>query len=243
MTKKEEDCNQQNGSIQNINIISFADSLRYFWNGVISDSLDIYNLSAGEFELVVTDNYNCADTLLIDIIDTNYHDIFIDYSAAILEAEEPITYFETSTDSSISWVWSFGDDSISNMKNPTHQYQYGGDFEVCLTASNQFNCFDSTCIEISINPNYIIVPNIFTPNGDKTNDLFKIKGINDEFGLQIFNRWGKLVFNENPYGNQWNGIHNNGSKLSSGVYYYVVTHHHNQIEKAGKFRLVRSFKD
>ena len=43
------------------------------------------------------------------------------------------------------------------------------------------------------------VPNIFTPNGDNTNDQFEIQGINDRFQIQIFNRWGQLVFEQNPY--------------------------------------------
>ncbi len=42
-------------------------------------------------------------------------------------------------------------------------------------------------------------------------------------GIQIFNRWGNLVFAESPYTNQWNGTNQSGANLPNGTYYYILT--------------------
>ena len=72
----------------------------------------------------------------------------------------------------------------------------------------------------------LIVPNAFSPNGDGTNDLFIINGLEyfEENELLIYNRWGNLVFSQVNYDNQnaWDGRHSNGSRLSSGVYMYML---------------------
>ena len=235
---KNEDCNQANGLIQNINIQSTASSLEYYWNGILSDSLNLYNLSADTFQLIVIDNNNCSDTITLNIIDTNYHAISIDYSTAVLEADEPIDFFETSTDSSINWFWTFGDDSTSNLSTPTHSYSYAGDYTICLTASNVYNCTDTTCIDIVLIPAEIIIPNIFTPNDDGINDEFTIQGINDRFKIQIFNRWGNIIFEEDPYLNSWKGIDFKGKKMKNGVYYYVLKNTIDQVDRNGSLRLV-----
>ena len=234
-----EDCGQDNGSIQQIGISSNADTLTYYWNGVVSDSLNLYDLSEGSYQLIVIDNNNCSDTLNLNIVDTNYHQIDIGYSAFVLEADEPIDFYETSIDSSTVWFWTFGDDSTSVLNEPTHTYSYAGIYTICLVASNQFGCSDTACVDIELEPAEIIIPNIFTPNGDLVNDKFEIQGINDRFGIRIFNRWGNLLFEEKPYLNQWDGINNNGSLLNNGTYYYILTNEIDEVKRNGSFMLVK----
>jgi gliding motility-associated-like protein len=63
-----------------------------------------------------------------------------------------------------------------------------------------------------------LVPNVFTPNGDGYNDNFFIQNIeNRDWSLQVFNRWGKKVYENRSYKNDWDG-----ADLSSGVYYYLL---------------------
>jgi len=66
----------------------------------------------------------------------------------------------------------------------------------------------------------VTVPNVITPNGDGFNDYFVIKGIEDypQTHLQIFNRWGKKIYESTDYKNDWNG-----EKYHDGVYYYILT--------------------
>lgn len=70
----------------------------------------------------------------------------------------------------------------------------------------------------------IVVPNIITPNGDGSNDVFKIKNSEDydHIELQIFNRWGNLIYENTDYKDDWNGVTQDGAPLSEGVYFYTV---------------------
>ncbi|WP_242921689.1 gliding motility-associated C-terminal domain-containing protein [Pontibacter liquoris] len=65
----------------------------------------------------------------------------------------------------------------------------------------------------------IIVPNVFSPNGDGNNDTWVIRNLENypDNDLTVINRWGNEVYRSNAYKNNWNG-----SNLSEGTYYYVV---------------------
>ena len=230
---KNEDCNQSNGSISNILVDFNADSIAFYWNNSLSDSLNIYNLSANKYELIVLDNNNCSDTTSFNIIDTNYHEVTISYNFSVLETNTTISFIQTSIDSSFINYWTFGDDSVSTDYEPSHNYNFAGSYLICLEASNEFNCYDTSCAEIKINPEEIIIPNIFSPNDDQINDEFKIKGINNRFGIEIYNRWGELVFEENPYLNNWNGISFKGTELNEGQYYYFLKNNIEGIKRNG----------
>lgn len=72
-------------------------------------------------------------------------------------------------------------------------------------------------------PEYTL-PNVFTPNGDRINDLFipfPYRGVK-QIDLQVFNRWGQRVFSTNDPDIRWNGtIGGTGDPVPDGVYFYV----------------------
>ncbi|TKC09145.1 T9SS type B sorting domain-containing protein [Pedobacter frigoris] len=65
----------------------------------------------------------------------------------------------------------------------------------------------------------IIIPNVFTPNGDGKNDTFEIPGLDQyaENELTIINRWGSTVYQKKSYKNEWDG-----SSLNEGTYFYLL---------------------
>ncbi len=81
-------------------------------------------------------------------------------------------------------------------------------------------------------PNYasIFIPEGFSPNGDGVNDLFVVRGTTGlSVSLDVYNRWGNLVYTNASYQNDWDGKPNTGVMLSSdasgvpdGTYYYVI---------------------
>ena len=84
----------------------------------------------------------------------------------------------------------------------------------------------------------IIVHNTFSPNGDGINDKFVIDNINDtncypDNTVEIYNRWGVLVYSTKGYNNTTNafdGVSNSRSVLSqssgvpTGTYFYILTY-------------------
>jgi gliding motility-associated-like protein len=71
---------------------------------------------------------------------------------------------------------------------------------------------------------YVWVPNVFTPNGDQTNDYFspRLSCEYDYFNLVIYNRWGQEVFSSNKISVNWDGKAN-GIELPSDVYIWKIT--------------------
>jgi gliding motility-associated-like protein len=66
--------------------------------------------------------------------------------------------------------------------------------------------------------NEVSIPNLLTPNNDKLNDRFVITCIeNKGWALEVYNRWGKLVYINSNYQNDWNGDH-----INDGVYFYML---------------------
>ncbi len=68
------------------------------------------------------------------------------------------------------------------------------------------------------------VPNVITPNEDGANDYLVVPCLESEFtnnNMKIFNRWGDLVFEAQPYKNDWKGTYRN-TPLPPGTYFYVL---------------------
>jgi gliding motility-associated-like protein len=68
------------------------------------------------------------------------------------------------------------------------------------------------------------LPNAFTPNNDGQNDIFEpFPGWRfvERVDMQVFNRWGNLVFSTTDPAIQWSGVTNDGKKLADGTYFYL----------------------
>ena len=71
------------------------------------------------------------------------------------------------------------------------------------------------------------IPNVFTPNGDLENDVFKLKDTLtdpcfDFMSVRIYNRWGQLVFEDNDPNFNWDGNLKNGKECKSGSYLIII---------------------
>jgi gliding motility-associated-like protein len=67
------------------------------------------------------------------------------------------------------------------------------------------------------------IPNVFTPNGDGTNDRWQIKYLADypDCTVDIYNRYGQLIYRSVGYTNAWDGT-SKGKQLPAGTYYYII---------------------
>ena len=68
------------------------------------------------------------------------------------------------------------------------------------------------------------IPNVFTPNGDGTNDYFVVDNHGMEtLNMLIFNRWGAKVYEWNTTQTAWDGTGLDGEDVADGVYFYLLT--------------------
>ena len=131
----------------------------------------------------------------------------------------------------VAYNWNFGDlnsgtENTSTLANPSHLFSAEGTFTITLIATNADGNKDtvSKTITNSIAKSAgLIIPNIFSPNGDGLNDCFspisKSNFVN--YSLKIFNRWGELVYVSNNANDCWDGQLKNG-QIEIGTYFYIL---------------------
>jgi gliding motility-associated-like protein len=67
------------------------------------------------------------------------------------------------------------------------------------------------------------LPNAFSPNGDRENDVLEIKSLVVDFkDLEVYDRWGSLIYKQLGNNLSWNGQDMKGKNVGVGVYIYVV---------------------
>lgn len=154
-------------------------------------------------------------------------------------APQEITMFNTevtmedlSEGSPIDWEWNFDgvpDPDFSKKQNPIIVYPEGkpGEFEISLKVWDDNLCTDSITKTLTIlNDVNVFAPNMFTPDNDGFNDLWRlyITGIEVyDYHLTIYNRWGQPVFESFDPDGAWNGRYgNNGDIVLDGTYIWTL---------------------
>ena len=134
--------------------------------------------------------------------------------------------FTNTTTGATSYLWDFGDGTTATDASPSHQYVKDGFYEVNLTVFFGNGCrLKRQIASVQVDKKQL-VPNVFTPNNDGLNDTFIPRITCLPTDLKIFNRWGKQVYAQQNYQNNWGG-----EGLSDGIYYYQLTSTKGQIWK------------
>lgn len=169
-------------------------------------------------------------------------------------------YLSENVDSTSAFItWDFGDGEQENGTiNPVHAYHSWGDYVAHLTVSTDFDCSAEISHTIIVEAD-LIFPNVITPNGDGSNDVFAIGNLNtninmedpDEYrtnDLMIYDRWGKLVFKAHNYdtyakdGQVFVGSNPfTAENCSDGVYYYSFYYkgHYKETKYNGSLTIIR----
>jgi gliding motility-associated-like protein len=126
-------------------------------------------------------------------------------------------------------LWSFGDGSglISEFQ-PEYSFTEDGTYPVTLWVTNSFGCLDSMTVTVVVIENLQFeIPNVFTPNGDGSNDnffLINFTGMKTiaSFECTIVNRWGNTIRVFDAADFSWDGTTENGSLVNEGTYFYRI---------------------
>ncbi len=182
----------------------------YLWqNNSISPTYNV--LQSGTYWVNITNQYNCKNSDTINVMIISLPNVFIGNDTTLCNGQT-LTLNAQYPDAIYQWQ----DGSTS----PIFLASQTGTYWVKVT-DTLANCSSITKIKLSCDAEPII-PNIITPNGDGQNDCFVIK--NYEYwnlDVQIFNRWGLLVFKGGNYQNNWDGTYK-GKPLADGTYYYII---------------------
>ncbi len=101
--------------------------------------------------------------------------------------------------------------------------------EIFIRVTNEF-CYSITSLLLEVKNCPPKIYNLVTANNDGANDTFYIEGLRDiftNFSIEIYNRWGNLVWEGNNQTEDWNGFATKGprimgDKVTPGTYYYIL---------------------
>jgi len=188
----------------------------------ITDSLlingTIYDVNNPLGQEIYSSANGCDSTVFINITFNQQPTVTSNFSDTTVCEDDTITIYGIGA---VSYIWNNNIlDSVPVIGPDEGTY--------VVTGTDSFNC--SNTYQFTLNtefcprePYFLIVPNVFTPNGDGENDIFKPIGTSFEpKSMKIFNRWGQLIF-EDYYGIGWDGRLPSGLKASDGTYLYRIT--------------------
>jgi gliding motility-associated-like protein len=158
----------------------------------------------------ISDSGCIASTLLPEIV-TVYPKPIAGFNVTPTQVDvlEPLIEVTDQSIGAASITYAFDDGTIKNTPNFNHTFTTINAKTVAIMqiALNTNGCRDSIVKLVDIKPAFTIYfPNAFTPNSDGTNDGFMASGIGiKEFNLQIFDRWGALIFESDDMNKAWDG--------------------------------------
>ena len=194
------------------------------WSDGSSDFLR-NTLQAGPYSLSVTDDHACLDTLSFSINepDSLSLDLQVQDVTCAQKSDGGIDVALEGGTEPYYYQWNDG----SSDKNRIYLSQ--GVYELTVTDDNGCTKVKSARIDVvsqSLQDCEVTVDiyDVITPNGDGDNDVWIVEDIQEypDNEVEIYNRWGLLVYRAKSYQNDWNGLDMEGRELPPGTYYYVL---------------------
>lgn len=184
----------------------------------------LINFSQEACAIPIDNEKPCAPALSVDADCENFQNILTweitkpgcspDVSKYIIYYQPPLAEVFVALDSTQSLTYTH-----SNLSSIAGCYAV----EAVDSVGNRSPMSDTVCIDYSACRTYHL-PNAFTPNNDEKNDFFvpfPYSGV-EKIDLQIFNRWGNMIFTTQDPAIRWDGkIQGTNQPVSDGVYYYV----------------------
>jgi len=178
------------------------------------------NLSVGFYTVSVQDNYGCSFDTIVFITEPAelIASVFVTNPSCIGNNDGSIEILTEGGTEPYFYSFENGGSHLSLI-----QGLYEGEYNIEISDSNNCVLDLSTIRLIDTDRECIIIPNAFTPNGDGINDTWVIEGINSfpNHIVQVFNRWGQLVYQGFNGDNEWDGRFND-KFVPAGSYLYIV---------------------
>lgn len=208
-------------------------------SGVRLNAGDTINTSQTIYVFAVAQACSSENTFLITIDLPIMADTFTDVTECQTYILPAITNGNYFTEAGGSGMALFPGDEVTSTQT-VFVYDRSG---TCIAESSFIVTIDTaTCGDPTPDPNVcnIEFPTFFTPNGDGINDIFEIVPTNCNLAgeLQIFDRYGQLLFQTSDLGQGWTGTLNGAVLQATDYWYQFINAENNQVRR-GYFTLKR----
>jgi len=179
----------------------------------------------GSYTITATNNANgCSTTTVVTVGQESINASFTNNPSQGLMPLS-VTFTNTSINpTSTTYSWDMGNAMTYTTTNAATVYNNAGTYTVVLTATNGV-CTATASATIFVDlVSMFTVPNVFTPNGDGKNDVFRLTAVNvGEINMTIFDRWGLKMFESTDHGKmEWDGKTKGGNLVTDGTYFYII---------------------
>jgi gliding motility-associated-like protein len=203
-------------------VLTATGGTSYSWNtGATTDTIHV--TTAGVYTVTATNN--CGSVTTHDTVVVGSVTAFFNASVYTGAPPLPDVFTDSSAGAVNSWQWTFGDGNTSNAQNPSHTFASPGIYTVTLTVTDAMGCTSTTTkiVDVKEIVSWIIIPNVFTPNDDGSNDFFVInsQGL-QSFNCKIYDRWGLKMAELTSPKQGWDGYTSGGVQAVAGTYYYIL---------------------
>jgi gliding motility-associated-like protein len=215
-------------------MLSASGGVTYQWTppaGLSSDTIAnplASPQSSTTYTVLVSNSSGCTAADDITVLTTEKPDASFSISYTI-SCEGAVARFENTSSGSVDYIWYLGEGTFTAATDPVHTYPFSGTYYITLIASNG-QCRDTAMLSQPVNDvaSYagLTVPNVFSPNGDGTNDRFSPE-LNSELSscaaMKIYNRWGNLISASGGAELWWDGRTEDGKAVPAGTYFYIIS--------------------
>ncbi len=233
------------------------DGRTFVWNFGDNENLSLAHnpvhtyTNSGVFTvtLTVTSQWGCKTILQNENMITVYPKPIAQFTSTpeFATVIKPIIEFNNHTSGANSYMWTFGDGDSTNQINPEHRFPGAGSWSVQLVAISNFGCRDTVIYPIEIEEeNTLYAPTAFSPDNDNVNDYFFVTGTGidkDNFLLNIYDRWGEIIFTSTDIERTWNGCAKNTmNPVPVGTYTWLVIYRDSKgikRERSGPLTVIR----
>lgn len=150
-------------------------------------------------------------------------------------------HFEPVNGIDVDYTWRFHDGT--EVYDSVAEFTFAEDsiYQVFLMLEDEVGCRDSILKKVPV-ARQLLVPNVFSPNGDEVNDYFEVTTPGDyNYAFRVFSEAGLQVYYSNGPLIRWDGRTISGQEASTGVYFYVISSNETPTETSlsGFFYLFR----
>lgn len=231
------ECYGDSSGVAAVSVSGGSGVYSYAWNDPQGQTVSTaINLPGGTYTVTVTDSIGCIQSV-----------------GVLITQPAPIVLASSAVSSTCGW--SNGEASVTVVSGGVGPFNYfwsnGGSSNAIsavpygtymVDVTDAYGCVasDTVVINDSVDAGCVFIPTAFSPNNDGQHDVWLIENLDyyTQVKVEIYNRWGNLVYSNDDYQNDWNGTRN-GDPLPGGVYFYIVDFNDGATPASGSVTIIR----